>query len=346
MRLLLFNLSVNSNNPSLSFTIGWIYELSKKFDYIEVLTLEKGEFNLPDNVIINSVNNLGTNKFSRAFCLYIKFFSSVIRFKPNYCFSHMNTLFILMTGGFLKIFGIKTSLWYAHPSMNTKLKIASYFSDTIITSLKSSYPIKHSDCLVIGQAIDTNLFSNKPINKSQDLPIIFVGRVSRSKRIDLLIENFKRLGNIQNQLHIYGPEITNHDQRCKLELLELIEKLNLKGKVLFKGSVDRKSLPKIYSNSIMHINLTQKGFGDKVALESMSCGIPTIYANSDFNEFIPTEISKHLYFENDLSEKIKALLALDESKRNEIGIKLHGIIKNNHSLSTLGDRLFNAITSK
>jgi len=78
----------------------------------------------------------------------------------------------------------------------------------------------------------------------------------------------------------------------------------------------------------------------------MSCGIPTIYANSDFNDFIPTEISKHLYFENDLSEKIKALLALDESKRNEIGIKLHAIIEKNHSLSTLGDRLFNAITSK
>jgi len=346
MKLLLFNLSVNSKNAALSFTIGWIYELSKKFDYIEVLTIDKGEFSLPNNVIINSVNNLGTNKFSRTVCLYLKFFSSLKRVKPDYCFSHMNTLFVSMTGFFLKILGIKTSLWYAHPSVNIKLKIAGFFSDTIITSLKSSYPIKHLNCHVIGQAIDTNLFSNKPVNKSQDLPIIFVGRVSRSKRIDLLIENFKRLGNIQNQLHIYRPEITNDDKSYKLELLEIIEKLNLKGKVLFKGSVDRKSLPKIYSNSIMHINLTQKGFGDKVALESMSCSIPTIYANSDFNEFIPTEISKHLYFENDLSEKIKALLALGESKRNEIGIKLHEIIEKNHSLSTLGDRLFNAITSK
>lgn len=345
MRLLLFNLSVNTKNPALSFKIGWIKELSKKFSKIEVITLDKGEFILPTNVSVYNIDDFGSNKLSRTICLYAKFFFLIIRLRPNYCFSHMNPLFIAMSGAFLKIFGINTSLWYAHPSINTKLKIAGFFSDTIITSLKSSYPIKHSNCQVIGQAIDTKLFSNKPVNKSQVLPIIFVGRVSRSKRIDLLIENFKRLGNIQNQLHIYGPEITNDDQSYKLELLEIIEKLNLKGKVLFKGSVDRKSLPKIYSNSIMHINLTQKGFGDKVALESMSCSIPTIYANSDFNEFIPTEISKHLYFENDLSEKIKALLALDESKRNEIGIKLHGIIEKNHSLSSLGDRLFNAITS-
>jgi glycosyltransferase involved in cell wall biosynthesis len=346
MKLLLYNLSVNKKNPALSFTNDWIVELSKKFNQIYVLTLDIGEYELPKNVNVYSINTFSHNKAIQTLNFYIILFRLLLSKKPDYCFSHMNTLFVSMTGFFLKILGIKISLWYAHPSINLKLKIASFFSDTIITSLKSSYPLNHSNCMVIGQAIDSNLFNIKPVKKSQDLPIIFVGRVSRSKRIDLLIENFKQLGSIPNQLHIYGPEITNDDQRYKLELLEIIEKLNLKGKVLFKGSVDRKSLPKIYSNSIMHINLTQRGFGDKVALESMSCGTPTLYANSDFNEFIPTEISKQLYFENDLLGKIKALLTLDESKRNEIGIKLHGIIEKNHSLSTLGDRLFNAITSK
>lgn len=345
MKLLLYNLSVNKKNPALSFTTDWIEELSKKFNEIDILTLDIGEYDLPKNVNVFSINNFGRFKALKIFNFYFIFFRLLISKKPNYCFSHMNTLFIVMSGFFLKILGIKTSLWYAHPSKNTKLNIANLFSDTIITSLKSSYPIFHLNCKVIGQAIDTNLFKNKPIKKSQDLPIIFVGRVSRSKRIDLLIENFKQLGSIPNQLHIYGPEITNDDKKYKSELIEILDKLHLKGKVLFKGSVDRKNLPQIYSNSVMHINLTPKGFGDKVALESMSCGIPTLYANSDFNEFIPQEISKYLFFENDLAQKIDEILKLNDNKRLEIGLKLSEIIKEKHSLKTLGDRLFSAITS-
>ena len=134
-------------------------------------------------------------------------------------------------------------------------------------------------------------------------------------------------------------------KKYKLELIDLLDKYHLKGKVFFKGSVDRKNLPKIYSNSVMHINLTKKGFGDKVALESMSCAIPTLYANSDFNEFIPEEISKHLFFENNLAQKIERILKFSENKKLEIGLKLTEIIKEQHSLKTLGDRLYSAITS-
>ena len=52
-RLLYLNLAIDSQDTSLGFAIGWLKEVSKIYDKVDVITLRKGTVpNLPDNVNI------------------------------------------------------------------------------------------------------------------------------------------------------------------------------------------------------------------------------------------------------------------------------------------------------
>ena len=57
-RLLYLNLAIDSEDTSLGFAIGWLKEVSKIYDEIDVITLRKGTVpNLPDNVNIYGLNS-------------------------------------------------------------------------------------------------------------------------------------------------------------------------------------------------------------------------------------------------------------------------------------------------
>ena len=55
MRLLIITQKVNKNDPVLGFFHTWIKELATKFESIEVICLEKGHFDLPQNVTVYSL---------------------------------------------------------------------------------------------------------------------------------------------------------------------------------------------------------------------------------------------------------------------------------------------------
>ena len=69
-RLLYLNLAIDSQDTSLGFAIGWLKEVSKIYDEIDVITLRKGTVpNLPDNVNIYGLNS-HKNKLSKYFYLH------------------------------------------------------------------------------------------------------------------------------------------------------------------------------------------------------------------------------------------------------------------------------------
>ena len=55
MKLLIITQKVDKNDQLLGFFIDWIAGFSHKFEEVTVLCLEKGEFNLPENVEVISL---------------------------------------------------------------------------------------------------------------------------------------------------------------------------------------------------------------------------------------------------------------------------------------------------
>jgi glycosyltransferase involved in cell wall biosynthesis len=92
----------------------------------------------------------------------------------------------------------------------------------------------------------------------------------------------------------------------------------------------------------VHVNLTPTGFGDKVALEAMSCGRPCLVANVGFRETLG-EYAEPLLFRygdpEDLAQRLARIWALSEGNRTSIGAYLREQIIRMHSLFGLGDRL-------
>ena len=186
MNLIYFNLSTDIKDPSLSFTTNWLNKISKNYDNVFLITLKGDLQHLNPNIKAYKLYNQNSNKLIALFRFYNYLFRILSKHKIERCFSHMNPLFLSLTLGSLKILGIKTILWYTHPSVTLKLKLATYFSDRIITASKKSFPINTKKLTPVGHAIETSLFKKIDTNKKY---VSCVGRISKSKKIDVLIGN-------------------------------------------------------------------------------------------------------------------------------------------------------------
>ena len=170
--------------------------------------------------------------------------------KINRCFSHMNPLFLALTFGILKILKIKTILWYTHPINTLKLKIATLFTDKVVSASKFSFPIKTNKLIPIGHGIDSTRFNQSFENKKIKY-ISVIGRISKVKNIDLIIRAYSKLSKKKYKLIIIGEAITREDIYYKEELINIISKSNLQKFVEFKESLNRDELSKVYNNSFM-----------------------------------------------------------------------------------------------
>jgi len=338
MNLLYFNLSLDSKDSSLSFTINWLNQISTYYEKVYVITLRGTPIKLNKNIFIFRLYGDGTNFKLFALIKYYYFLFSILNKKIDRCFCHMNPLFLALTIGILRIKKIKTILWYTHPSVTFKLKLASYFSNKIITASKNSFPIKTYKVLPIGHAVETRLFENFGSDKKF---ISCIGRISKSKNIDVLIRAYYKL-NTNIKLLIIGDPLTDNDNLYMKVLTNLVSDLKIKNKVIFKNAVSRNDLVKFYNESIVHVNLTSEGFLDKVALEAMSCGTISLSSNEGYGN-VYSNFSDKLLFkyrdEIDLSKKLEKILTMDENERIMIESKLLKNVKKLHSIETIGKRI-------
>lgn len=337
--LLFYNIATDKEDSALSFSVSWISELSLVFDKIYIVTFRSGKYDLPKNCEVYNIAK-GSNKliwFIRFYQIMFKLFK---KGKISHCFSHMNPLFICLSSFFLFYFNVKTSLWYAHPSITLKLKFASLFCDKIITSFPNSFPFSSSKINVIGQAIDSKLFKkhNETILSNR---VLFVGRISRSKNLDYLINEMSKTTKLS--LDIYGPALTEDDENYYEDLKAQIISLEMNDRIRFFGPIIRHSLPHVFSAYPIHINLTTKGFGDKVALESVFCETMTLSANNDISNLYPNfkELIHFNLVENDLSDKLNYIFSKIDFKK--IGLYQKNCIENTFDFKVFFQKLESVI---
>jgi len=345
MRLLVFNLVTDADDPILGFTSRWVAALAARVESVDVLTMSAGRVDLPANVrVFSAGRERGYSEPRRA----VEFYRHLLRLtrggRIDGCFSHMMPLFSAMAAPVLRARGIPLVTWYAHPSLTRTLKLAHAGSQAMVTSLPAAYPWRRDKLAVIGQGIDVVLFS--PGGRPDGPPplVLCAGRLSPVKDHGTLLRAAALLrdrGGPDFRVAIVGRP-AGSDAGYPGALRAQVRALGLEDRVRFEPAVPMAGLVEWYRRCTVHVNLTPAGFGDKVAWEAMSCGRPCLVANEDFRETLGREAGRLLFRHGDaesLAGRLDALLREPPEALDAVGAYLRGQVERLHSLDALAGKV-------
>lgn len=344
-RILWFNLACDQDDPALGFAVSWIGEVAALSGHVDVVTQRVGRLVRPANVAIHS---LGKERGYGRARMALEFYRAVGRLvredRYDAAFVHMAPLLAILAFPFLRRRGIPILLWYVHPRADLRLRMAQAAADRVLTSLDGSYPLATTKLEVIGHGIDTRLFRPASLPKAERLTILAAGRISRAKNLHTLLHAIHLLARRSKhpfRLVILGSPLTGAD-RVYAEDLKALAKSFALDDVEFHPAVPWESMPDWYRQCWFHVDLTPLGFGDKVALEAMSCGRPSLVANPGYRDTLGTCSDRLLVASGEVDEwceKMAALISLESEELLAMGAYLRDRVVALHDLQRLAGRL-------
>lgn len=348
LRMLLFNLATDTDEPALGFTTTWINALAARCEIIDVLTMQAGRLSVSDNVrVFSDGRERGYSKPHRVFEFYRVLLRLLCERRYDICFAHMAPLYTIMAKPLLRLYRIPVVLWYAHGTISLMLRIAEKLADRIVTSTVEGFRLPSNKLVVIGQGIDTTVFA-PPIARyqsDQTFTIAAVGRIAPIKKLDILIEAVWLLvhnnGLPDIRLQIVGGTYPK-DRWYEEKLKDRVNQLHLNRVVDFRGPVPFEHIVRVYQEADVTVNLSQTGSLDKAILESMSCGVPAVTSNEAARPILQRWTDILLFSANDpetLALRLKAIMTLELKDRQQLALALRQVVIKHHSLDQLATRL-------
>lgn len=346
MRLLLFNLATDETDPVLAFTCDWIRRLAQQCESIDVLTMQRGAYELPDNVrVFSAGREHGWSKPRRAVNFYVQLLRLLSSRRYDACFAHMIPLFAGLGGPVLKARGIPITLWYTHRQRSRQLWLGQAWSQRIVSADASSYPYRSDRLRVLGHGIDTDYHRPRSSDAAEDGTLVVqVARLSAIKRQATTI---RAVSDLPVRLALIGGVQAGFPDSYRVGLKKLIDDLGLSDRCQLVGDQTRAQALAWYRRAAIAVNTSPPGLFDKAVLESMACGIPTIVANRAFAPLLGEHSDLLLIDSPDdvagLRERIARISRLSSGERVAIGAALRENVLRQHSLPRLIERLLSVL---
>ena len=350
MKLLVITQKVDVNDDILGFFHQWLEKLSKRFDFLNVICLQLGEYSLPQNVRVFSLGKEGGRSRIRGL---FRFYRDIWQLRKNHeaVFVHMNPIYVVLGGILWKLWGKKIYLWHNHRYGNIITRVAIWLSCAVFYTSPFSFSAQFKKSKIMPVGIDTEKFKSQISNLKNKNSILYAGRFSPVKNVDVLIKATDLLDKkgINFILNIVGqPGDDEKDNFQKIR--DLARNLEIKGKIRFLGGREYRQLPALYNQNDIFVNLTQTGSFDKTTLEAMACQNIVLVSNQVFKEIFPKEWHEALMFKerdpDDLSKKLLYLMGLAENAKDSLGVRLREIVVKNHDLNNLVEKIIHELNQK
>lgn len=343
MRLLVITQKVDKNDSILGFFHNWLLKFAENFDNIIVICLEKGQYDLPQNIQILSLGK--ENKASR--WQYVsKFYQYIWQDRKNYdaVFVHMNQEYVLLGGIFWRIFAKKIILWRNHKIGNFLTSVAVYFANKVYCTSVESFTAKFQKTKVMPVGIDTDMFNRKENIEKIPKSILFLSRVSSIKNPGTLLEALVILKkrNINFYAEFIGDALAK-DLNFYQQLKTQTTKYDLGDRVKWLPAVPNWQTPKIYNKFLVSINLTASGSLDKTMFEAMACETLVLSSNTALENIVPAEFFCEYQNSEQLANKLEYILTLSSDDQKKYAKKFRQYVVENHSLYKLIFSLTNSL---
>lgn len=311
MKLLIITQKVDLDDPILGFFHRWIEEFSKHYEKLTVICLQKSKNILPENVKVLSLGK-ETGK-SRLKYLW-RFYKYILQERNNYdaVFVHMNQEYVVLGWELWKLLGKKIYLWRNHAKGNFWTRYAVWVSDKVFYTSPQSFTAQFKNSKQMPVGVDTEAFFPNPKIKVTPNSILALGRISKVKRLEVLIEALLELNRAGKNFYttIVGSPVNDIDSEYERELKVLARPLIESGQLVFRLGVPHNETPDIYRSHAIYVNLTPPGSFDKTIFEAIACGLNVIWSKDviiDKNNLVELLSESNLKSENMTSESDHSL---------------------------------------
>lgn len=292
MRLLIINYAMDRNSDVFAWQAAVARELADSCDDVLVLTEQIGEYAAAPNMQVLPLidqQRYPLRKGARIAFINARIALLAWQHRSEVCFIHMAANWAFLAAPALRLLRLPVLMWYAHGRVTWQLRLAHQCVNRVVTSTVTAFRVPSTKVRIIGQGVDTDLFTI-PAYTAERHAILYVGRISRVKRIDLMIETMEQLHRIDAtlpiRLKLIGPTITDEDGAYEQYLRQQIWEHGLQNRIEFVGFVPQRAIPELYRQAWLHLNLSETGSMDKTVLEALSCGCPVLTSNPAFNELL------------------------------------------------------------
>jgi glycosyltransferase involved in cell wall biosynthesis len=329
MRLVFLTQSVDPGHPVLAATLPKIRALADRVDEVVVLAQSGDRAGLPENVEVRSFG--ATSRLGRAW----RFERELVGALPaDGVVAHMIPAYVLLAAPVVRPRRTPLVLWYTHWKASNTLRAAERLATAIVSVDRRSFPLDSAKVRPIGHGIDVSEFSCTPRAAGPHLRALVLGRYSPAKGIGTILRAVREVDGVDVRLH--GVALNELERRHRGELAELGFELG--------DAVPRAQVSELFAESDVLVNNMEAGAPDKVVYEAAAACLPVIASNPVFDELFD---GYPLSFDRDspesLADRLRWLLALDPSGREEIGRALRERVAERHSVDTWADGVLAAV---
>ncbi len=318
MRLLFVTQAIDLDDPVLSVYHDWVAALAPKFESVEVIALKVGRHTLPQNVYVHSLGKEEGRQTQLAYS--IRFLKLVWNLRESYdsVFVHMNQEYILLAGLVWKFLQKPVYLWRNHYAGSVLTDIAAAFCTKVFCTSKYSYTAKYKKTVFMPVGVDTQRFTPAPEIR-EPRSILFFARMAPSKHPEILLEALSKLSEegITYTASFVGSSLEGDNEFYNLLKRRAAE---IGPHIQFIPGVPNDKAPEIFQRHEIFVNCSPSGMLDKMLFEAAASGCIVLAASEDFARMTGRNLNSFESNSQDLSLKLKRLLAatnleLDENRR-------------------------------
>jgi len=331
MKLLIVTQKADSSDPILGFFHRWLTVFSSHVEQLTVVAQRVGKFSLSPNV---SVVSLGKEQGRARWLQIIRFWWLQWRLRGQYdaVLVHMTPVWVILGWPVWFLLRKRPYLWYETRRGSRRLSLALFFVRKVFCATVQGLPAPHRKQVVTGHGIDTDNFRPDFSRRESGL-IVAVGRITRSKRYDIILRAFAALPQTY-RLQIAGGMITRADEAEWSMLQSLIRELKIFGRVTVRW-VDPGEMPSLLQHAELLLHACVGGL-DKAVLDAMACGCPVVTSSSSAQEILPESCRAT---DESLATVAQRILALTPSDRSALAQELRRRVTADHSLPKLIEKL-------